>query len=437
MRKTTFIFTGDSFITRKLPEYGYAGFDVIEEIIKQHDVRFNNLEITVHDNEGYPDAQSGGTWAMTEPQILESLLRYGFNIFNTANNHAMDYGHGGLLATIRHLRDRSVAFSGTGATLAEAAAPAYIETSCARVAIVGACSTCFPSAVAGNARIDMKGRPGLNPIRFDTIYKVRKEYFDVLNEVAAITNMNAERNKSIKNGYTPPLPEDRFNFGGLIFMQSEVDELCTTPLEKDAERIFTSVEEAKRQADYALVSIHAHESLDGNDAVPANFIKEFAHLCIDKGADAIIGHGPHELRGVEIYKGKPIFYSLGNFIFQTETVTLQPADAYEKHSMSNLTTVGQYMSNRSKNGTRGYNVQPNIWQSVMAGMTAVDGNITQICFYPITLHMEEPRSRKGWPSIMKSEEMKDAGVLRYLASLSKPFGTKLRIENNRAYIDLA
>jgi len=436
MRKTTFIFTGDSFITRKLPERGYAGFDEIAEIIKQYDVRFNNLEITVHDNEGYPDAESGGTWAMTDPQTLESLLQFGFNVFNTANNHAMDYGHGGLLATIRQLRERKVAFSGTGATLAEASAPAYVETSGARAAIIGACSTCFPSSVAGNARIDMKGRPGLNPIRFETVYKVRREYFDVLSRIAAVTNMNAEREKSVRDGYTPPFPEGKFNFGGLTFMLSETDELCTAPLEKDVLRIAASVEEAKRQADYAMVSIHAHESLDGNSAVPANFIKEFARLCIDKGADAVIGHGPHELRGIEIYNGKPIFYSLGNFVFQTETIALQPADAYEKHSMSNLTTVGQYMSNRSKNETRGYVVQPNIWRSVMAGMTAVDGSITRICLYPVTLHMEAPRSRRGWPSVLKGEEMKKDGVLEYLASLSKPFGTELRIENNCAFIDL-
>ena len=216
-------------------------------------------------------------------------------------------------------------------------------------------------------------------------------------------------------------------------MLSEADELCTTPLKKDVERIISSIEEAKRQADYAMVSIHAHESLNGNSAVPANFIKEFARLCVDKGADAIIGHGPHELRGIEIYNGKPIFYSLGNFIFQTETVAIQPADAYEKHSMSNLSTVGQYMSNRSKDGTRGYVVQPNIWRSVMAGMTAVDGNIARICLHPITLHMEEPRSRKGWPSIIKSDKEE---VLEYLASLSKPFGTELRIENNCALMDL-
>ena len=53
--------------------------------------------------------------------------------------------------------------------------------------------------------------------------------------------------------------------------------------------------------------------------MPADFIPIFARAVIDAGADVFVGHGPHVLRGIEIYKGKPIFYSLSNFIFQNET----------------------------------------------------------------------------------------------------------------------
>ena len=93
--KTTFIATGDAFITRRLPENGYHGFEEVQKIIQSHDVRFNNLEITVHREEGYPSAVSGGTWAMTQPEVLHDLQKFGFNIFNTATNHTCDYSHGG------------------------------------------------------------------------------------------------------------------------------------------------------------------------------------------------------------------------------------------------------------------------------------------------------------------------------------------------------
>src|SRR5699024_6698400 len=109
----------------------------------------------------------------------------------------------------------------------------------------------------------------------------------------------------------------------------------TTPDERDLKRILKSISEAKRQADYVVVSIHAHEMEGEDKAEPAEFLKTFARACIDGGADSIVGHGPHILRGIEIYQGRPIFYSLGNFIFQNETVTHLPADFYDKYGLTN------------------------------------------------------------------------------------------------------
>ena len=178
-------------------------------------------------------------------------------------------------------------------------------------------------------------------------------------------------------------------FGGLSFLYDEVDEVRTEPLKKDMDRIIASIREARRQADHVLVSVHSHQ---GDSTKPAEFLQTFSRACVDEGADAVLGHGPHELRGIEVYKGKVIFYSLGNFIFQTETVGLQPADAYEKANMPSDTYVGEYMEHRSQNGTRGYAVQPNIWRSVMAEFEADDGKITAATLYPITLNMTARRS---------------------------------------------
>lgn len=429
--KTTFIATGDSFMTRRLPKEGYPGFEEIQNIIGAHDVRFNNLEITIHNQEGYPAAFSGGTWAMAEPEILDDLNRYGFNMYNTANNHSFDYSCGGVLATIKNLRKRDMLFAGTGETLREAAEPAYLETSNARVALIACSSSFHESAAAGNRSISMIGRPGLNPLRFKTTYHVEKEYFDVLKEVAKKTCMNAENEYSIACGYANPLPEDELAMGKLSFKLDNKTIKHTQPLKKDMDRMIANIQEARRQSDYVLVSIHFH-AFEGNDPVaPPEFLKTFARECIDAGADAILGHGPHQLLGIEIYKGKPIFYSLGNFIFQTETVHLQPADAYQNKGMAHDTMIGEYMNNRSKDGTRGYCVMENIWRSVMAGFTAEDGKITQIQLYPVTLCMGAPRSKMGIPHIAD-----DNAVLHYLSDLSAPFGTKMNICEHMATIDL-
>ncbi len=432
-RKTTFLATGDSFMTRRLPEGGYEGYQELRQVIMNHEVRFNNLEITIHRQEGFPAAVSGGTWAMAEPEILKDLQSFGFNLFNTANNHSGDYSHGGILATIRYLREYDALFAGTGANLAEASAAAYLETKTARVALLGVCSTFDESHAAGNQSMYMVGRPGLNPLHRSQIMHVEKPYFNLLGEIAEKTCLNAEMNHAIKNGYAQPLPEDRLNFGGLNFKCSTVNQKCTEPSAKDMSRTIRGIQEAKRQADYVLVSIHSHE-FDGETITePAGFIRDFCHACIDAGADAVLGHGPHELRGIEIYKGKVIFYSLGNFIFETETVSLQPADAFENSGMAQETLVGEYIDVRSKNSTRGYVVQENIWRSVMAGFTAVDGEITEVQLYPITLDQALPRSRRGCPRLQEEDAV---STLEYLAELSEPFGTQIEIRDHVGVIRL-
>lgn len=432
MEKTTFIATGDAFITRRFPEGGYEGFEAVRDCIMQHDVKFTNLEMTFHDQDGYPAAFSGGTWAMADPRTLDDMKSYGFNIYNTANNHSHDYSHGGVLATIRNLKERNMIFSGTGKNLGDASKPCYLETRHARIALISASSSFHESGMAGGQSADMIGRPGLNPLRFETIYHVTQENYNKAAELAVLTKVNASMENSVKNGYRNPPPQGVLPFGVYKFQLDEKNWIESRPLETDMLRMEGEIKEAKLQADVVLVSIHAHETDAGNTKVPAMFLETFAKRCVDAGADGIIGHGPHELRGIEIYKGKPIFYSLGNFLFETETVELQPYDAYLNKKMPLDTKVGAYMSVRSKNDTAGYGVLPEIWKSVMASWTMEDGEITEVTLYPISLGMEKVRSRKGVP-VMTGDET----VLEYLAELSSPYGTKIEIADGVGFIHIA
>ena len=431
MKKTSFIATGDAFITRRFPEGGYEGFEAVRDCIMQHDVKFSNLEMTFHDHEGYPAAFSGGTWAMADPRTLDDMKSFGFNLYNTANNHSHDYSHGGVLATIEHLRERDMIFAGTGKNLGDASRPCYLETKKARVAMIGVTSSFHESGMAGGQSADMCGRPGLNPLRFETVYHVTQEYYDQVAGLAALTKVNASMENSVKNGYKNPPPEGTFLFGKYKFKLDEKNWIESIPNQEDMKRITDEIAEARKQADVVFVSFHGHET-DGEDTtVPAMFLETFSRACIDAGAHAVIGHGPHELRGIEIYKGGLILYSLGNFLFETETVSLQPYDAYINRKMPLDTKVGSYMDNRSKNGTVGYGVLENIWRAVMAAWDMEDGKITQVQLYPITLGLHDKRPHKGLPRMSGSEE-----TLRYLQQLSEPYGTKIRIENGVGYIDL-
>lgn len=432
MRKTTFIAAGDAFITRRLPAEGYPGFAELQQLIKRHDVRFLNLESTFHDREGYPAAESGGTWAISHPRTLDDLKAYGFNLFTTANNHAADYGEGGLLATVAHLKERDMVFSGTGENLAEASKPCYLETQHARIAMISCYAGNRKNLQAGEQTRDMPGRPGLNPLGIREVYHLDQPHFEMVKELAKVSTVNRTVEKSIKNGYTAPYPE---NVTALAGAQFALDDHCwveNLPNEKDMLRIEDEIREAKRQADVVLVSIHNH-FLDGYaDNVAPKFLEIFAHRCIDAGANVIIGHGPHELQGIELYGGGAIFYSIGNFLFETETVERQPWDAYYNQGLPAQTTrVGAFMSHRSKNNTVGYNVQWPIWNSVLAGWTLEEGKLTQIQLYPITLGMEKSRGQKGVPVLNKSEQ-----TLAYLQKLSAPYGTRIAVREGVGYIAL-
>lgn len=431
MEKLTCIASGDAFVTRRLPPEGTEALEALQGLIGPHDVKFSNLEMTFHDLEGSPSAVSGGTWAMADPRCLDDMKRYGFNLFTTANNHTADYGEGGITATIRHLRERDMVFSGSGANLAEASRACYLETRKGRVALVSACSTFRITDMAGGQSGEVPGRPGLNPLRFTKTYHVTEEYFRQVQNLARVTYINAYEEHGVHLGYVSPKPEGIASLGGSRFA---LDSRCwveTVPQERDMVRLEKEIREAGRQADVVLVSLHAHETDYDDLSVPPAYLETAARRCIDAGAAAVIGHGPHELRGIELYHGGAIFYSLGNFIFQTETVSLQPYEAYDNKGMPPDTKVGEYMDKRSNHGTSGYPAEKNIWRSVLAEWAMEDGKVTGIRLHPITLGMGRRRTIRGTPALSKDED-----TLLYLAHLSEPYGTKIQIQDGTGYIEL-
>lgn len=438
MAKVTFVATGDSFITRHISEDGYDGFEKLRKLIRDHDVRFANLEMTFHRCEGSPAAASGGTWAMTDPSMLDDMRRFGFNLYNTANNHSGDFGEGGVTATIRHLEERGMIFAGTGRTLEDASRAAYLETRHGRVALIGVASTLDPAAIAGSQGVDMPGRPGLNPLRFRTIHHVNARHFAMEEELARVTEVNAQKDYLIATGYSSPYPEGTMPLGGMNFelndLETDPERNETEPLAIDLKRTVAEIREAKRQADIVVVSVHTHEMKGRDTMVPPEFLETFAHACVDAGASAVIGHGPHQLRGLEIYKGAPVFYSIGNFIFETETVARQPADAFIGKGMPADTKVGAYMDARSANGTRGYIVDPHIWEAVVPEWIVADGKVRDLVLHPVTLGQKDSRSQRGLPRLAEGDEAK--AILSHLKDLSEPYGTKIQAENGVGRVKL-
>ena len=174
---------------------------------------------------------------MTDPTMLDDMLRYGFNIFNTANNHSGDFGQEGVSATIRHLNERKMCFTGTGNTLQEASRACYLETRHARVALIGVTATLDPAAIAGGQGADMIGRPGLNPLRFRDQKNKTQNAAAFRNGAETLQTSRSLNLKKIRNGYLPPFPEGTLPLGNMNFMLTEGDEYNETiPNPKDVER---------------------------------------------------------------------------------------------------------------------------------------------------------------------------------------------------------
>ncbi len=424
MSKVTCTAVGDAMVFRRLPGE-YEGFRELQSFIAQGDFRFFNLETTVHNFETWGAAESGGSWFCSPPGVLEDAKAFGFNILTTANNHALDYGHIGLEKTLGYLQEAGIPFSGTGRTLAEAAAPAYLDTLQGRFALISACSSVERSAIAGEQTRSMPGRPGVNPLRFHRVFELPRERLDDLREIARDIGINAEDDISRLQGYLPPMPEDKFIFGTYHFRQGETAREITSVNETDMQRMEQSIREARFMADYICVSIHSHEITGSSEETPAEFLREFAHRCIDAGADAILGTGSHLLRPIEIYKGKPIFYALGDFIIQLETLQKAPAGMFEKQSLTGNEGLDVMFNARSDNGKKGLAYQRIMFESVIPCWEAENGKLTSMKLMPIELRFDEYRSTGGWP-----RPKYDAGILERLAEMSKPFGTQIDIDEN-------
>ena len=172
----------------------------------------------------------------------------------------------------------------------------------------------------------------------------------------------------------------------------------------DVGRILAAIAEAAEHADVVLAYHHNH-ILDGGGRRTPQWQCDFARRCVDTGASLYVSHGAPRLHGIEIYRGRPIFYDLGNFIFQTAT----KAGFYDDE----------------------------VWQSVVAECRFDGGRLRHISLTPLQLNAvglggPGDLTTRGRPSLARGPAA-DA-ILDRLAELSRPFGTVLERGEGTAVI---
>jgi poly-gamma-glutamate capsule biosynthesis protein CapA/YwtB (metallophosphatase superfamily) len=443
----TIALAGDTMLTRKLTPFNEERFLALREILRGADAAFTNLEGTVHTwDEGTPGITQG-TFMTTDPKLLEDLKWFGINMVSCANNHAFDYGEGGVLANIRHLDDAGLLHAGTGKNLAEARAPGYLDTANGRVALIAATATFRPWNQAGEQRPDLRGRPGINPLGFKTTYRVDTAALEQLQRMSRELGFEMGKERARKHFYSDKEiadnKESEVDFFGNRFVREGHFAIATEGNSRDIDDNVRWIREARRQADWVVVSVHCHEfggatlltaSTRADLEEPADFVIDFAHRAIDEGADVVVSHGPHFPLGIEIYKDRPILYSVGSLVFQNETVGFFPADAYERFDLDLKATPADFLDARTNGGKKGHPSDPAYWENMFAVCQFSKNKLKEIKIHPIDQGFGRPRPQRGRP-LLAEGQVADR-VIERVARLSKRYGTKVVNREGIGVIDI-
>jgi poly-gamma-glutamate capsule biosynthesis protein CapA/YwtB (metallophosphatase superfamily) len=427
---------GDVMPTRRLAVFHEPRYLKLKEIIASAAAGFANLETSVHRYFEGHHGISGGTYMTTEPALLEDLKWLGVNIVSCANNHAFDYGEEGVLATMKFLDAAGLHHAGSGRNMREARSAAYLDTHNGRVALIAATATFPPHSVAGGQRPDVPGRAGINPLRHTLTYVVDQRGLSDLRRLGAALGFDAasERRRRLGDSKSELATgnDKEYRFGNMRFVRGEKCGQRTTPNTRDVEENLQQIKEARRMAEWVVVSLHCHE-LGGDLLVQAqsrsdieelaDFAVDFAHRCIDAGADIFVGHGPQLPMGVEIYRERPIFYSIGSTVFELETPHFLPEEPYLRYGLGANAGPADFADTRYQNDTAGHPSDPMYWKQIVATCQFTRKRLARVDLYPLDLGFGKPRSQRGRP-MMADKELGQEIIAR-VARLSKKFGVEV------------
>jgi poly-gamma-glutamate capsule biosynthesis protein CapA/YwtB (metallophosphatase superfamily) len=415
----TLVAVGDVIMSNPESANTDPDFQAQLKILRGADVSFGNFEgtaIDIRTFEGSPQAESGGAWLVASPLVPADLKKMGFSLMNRANNHTTDWGVEGMEATDHLLDEAGIVHAGTGKNLGAARAPQYLETPQGRVALVGVAASFTPMSVAADPEGIVPGRGGVNALHTTQQVVVSP---DVMQGLVKLHNSLPDQATNQISG-TPrelTLLRTHYRLGDHVGYGYDVDQA-------DVKAILRNIREGKESSDFLIATVHCHQP--GNWSIaPPDFLVTLAHEAIDNGADAFIGHGPHQLRGIEIYKGKPIFYSLGNYFFEEYQQQVIPPALYASFKVdpdSGIPAEFQNMrASREFGGSEFYT-------SVIAVSTYRHGEISEIRLYPIDLGVDRRWNQRGVPRLASPAVAR--ATLERLSNESKHFGTTIVIEGS-------
>lgn len=438
---------GDLTIMRPIGNSDDRNTQAALKIIRDADLGYGNMESNIADPPNYTGPLRG---FMAVKEVAPDIRSWGIRVVTKAGNHGFDSGPEGLLSTIRLLEDAGVQYAGSGRNLTEARAARFVELPKGRVGIMGLFSVGFGTAFGGPPLNDNATRAadawgnytpaqaGQATLRVDQAYNVTQQNLDALCTAQnSLFVVNAEITAPRKAPAACPTPT--VSIGNNKYKVGDPGLISHTIDPEDLRQALRSVRGGKQYADFMLATIHAHQGKWAAEAFPEetstpDFLIELAHKAIDDGADAFMGTGPHALRGIEIYKGKPIFYGLGQFVRQSDwrTPTRPDFDAFgTTPDTTELTTAELGVLRTAGPGFR----HREMYDSIIALSRFDKGKLQEIRLYPIDLGFDRPLSKVGIPALAHGEQAQR--ILQHMQKVSAPFGTTIRVEGEVGLIRVA
>jgi poly-gamma-glutamate synthesis protein (capsule biosynthesis protein) len=322
-------------------------------------------------------------------------------------------------------------YAGTGRNLGEARAAQFVELPKGRVGLVGMLSQGINggSEAATYAFSGDPGRPGVNILHLTTFHVLPQEQIDELRKMRDEAYTHRTEFSNPVEPLSAKESKTTLNFWGTMYKAGTAPGgLSYTMNAEDEREILRSIRNGKELSDYMIAIIHSHEdnsllqTLFLSENTP-EFLVKFAHETIDNGADVFIGTGPHVLRGVEIYHGKPIFYGLSSLVNYWSTGN-PPLSAYLGHHLNPFDT--EYTgTDLDYDGAAFRLAIPIDFDSVFGECKYQDGKLTEVILHPIDQGYDLPQADRGTPRAAHGAAAQR--ILQHLQDLSKPFGTTIAI----------
>lgn len=429
---------GDLIISRPLSQYAarLPAFRSALDVLGRANAVYGNLETVIFDARTFTGAPYSwdGDWTVSSvPAVARDLRAMGFTMVSRANNHALDFGLEGMRETSRWLDEAGIMHAGSGETHGLARAPQFLETGAGRVALVSLASTFRPTTEALPPAGATPGRAGISALHLRTTLNVPPKAAAALAE-AQCALKPASCGKAQHEG----------ELFGTKYREGEKYSYDYAMDDEDLAEIYRSIRSAKENADFVVVSIHAHEcSLGCDDDAqprgPGSFLKQLAHGAIDSGADMFVVTGNHNLGPIEIYKSpargaRPIFYGLGNF-FWSDVQALLPHDLiHGNHAM--LAAAWQDPGKATDYDLTAPLNQATFahaftFQSVLASCRFDGRQLSRVELHPIELGYGSTLTESGIPRVA-TDAATAAGIFRQIVDQTANFGLPaLNIEYSR------